>query len=198
MKVDDTTMKAGLLSGVVTFLERRKYTAKRNGSILYQFALGKSKEDIGAMYGLSTERVRQILQREILMLQGGAHWDGYAALEERYKELQDEYDTLSFKYNALNKVAKHRLALKSSIADMQDNTIKVLKCRVCEPCLGLSVRALNCLKAADIEYIWQLVSSNKSELRKYRNFGKKSLRELEDLVDSFGLQWGMNLKGIIE
>jgi DNA-directed RNA polymerase subunit alpha len=59
--------------------------------------------------------------------------------------------------------------------------------------MDLSVRALNCLKAADIETLGDLVSFNKNDLLKFRNFGKKSLTELEDLVDAKGLSFGMNV-----
>ncbi len=59
--------------------------------------------------------------------------------------------------------------------------------------MDLSVRALNCLKAADVETLGDLVSYNKSDLLKFRNFGKKSLTELEDLVRSKNLTFGMNL-----
>jgi DNA-directed RNA polymerase subunit alpha len=59
--------------------------------------------------------------------------------------------------------------------------------------LDLSVRALNCLKAADVETLADLVSYNKNDLLKFRNFGKKSLTELEDLVHAKGLHFGMNL-----
>ena len=59
--------------------------------------------------------------------------------------------------------------------------------------LDLSVRALNCLKAADVETLGDLVSFNKNDLLKFRNFGKKSLTELEDLVENKGLAFGMNV-----
>jgi DNA-directed RNA polymerase subunit alpha len=59
--------------------------------------------------------------------------------------------------------------------------------------MDLSVRALNCLKAADVETLGDLVSYAKSDLLKFRNFGKKSLTELEDLVDGKGLTFGMNV-----
>ena len=59
--------------------------------------------------------------------------------------------------------------------------------------MDLSVRALNCLKAADIDSLGDLVAYNKNDLLKFRNFGKKSLTELEDLVESKGLQFGMNV-----
>jgi DNA-directed RNA polymerase subunit alpha len=59
--------------------------------------------------------------------------------------------------------------------------------------MDLSVLALNCLKAADIETLGDLVSYNKNDLLKFRNFGKKSLTELEDLVENKGLSFGMNV-----
>ena len=59
--------------------------------------------------------------------------------------------------------------------------------------MDLSVRALNCLKAAEVETLGELVSFAKSDLMKFRNFGKKSLTELEELVDSKGLNFGMDI-----
>lgn len=58
--------------------------------------------------------------------------------------------------------------------------------------LDLSVRALNCLKAADVDTLGDLVSFNKNDLLKFRNFGKKSLTELEELVKAKNLEFGMN------
>ena len=59
--------------------------------------------------------------------------------------------------------------------------------------LDLSVRALNCLKAAEVDTLGDLVSYNKNDLMKFRNFGKKSLTELEELVANKGLDFGMDL-----
>jgi len=59
--------------------------------------------------------------------------------------------------------------------------------------MDLSVRALNCLKAADVETLGDLVSYTKADLLKFRNFGKKSLTELEELVRSKSLNFGMNV-----
>ncbi len=58
--------------------------------------------------------------------------------------------------------------------------------------LELSVRALNCLKAAEVDTVADLVSYTKADLMKFRNFGKKSLTELEDLVSNLGLSFGMD------
>ena len=59
--------------------------------------------------------------------------------------------------------------------------------------LDLSVRALNCLKAADVETLAELVVFNKNDLLKFRNFGKKSLTELDDLLANLDLSFGMDI-----
>ena len=88
--------------------------------------------------------------------------------------LMDEQKTVSddFDENSLHT----RQLLKTKLVDMD-----------------LSVRALNCLKAAEVETIGELVALNKADLLKFRNFGKKSLTELEELVRSKGLEFGMNI-----
>jgi DNA-directed RNA polymerase subunit alpha len=59
--------------------------------------------------------------------------------------------------------------------------------------MNLSVRALNCLKAAEVETLGELVQFNKSDLLKFRNFGKKSLTELDDLLESLNLSFGTDI-----
>ena len=59
--------------------------------------------------------------------------------------------------------------------------------------MNLSVRALNCLKAADVETLGELVQYNKTDLLKFRNFGKKSLTELDDLLESLNLSFGTDI-----
>ncbi len=93
--------------------------------------------------------------------------DEKITLEEPEKTETEEFDESSLHMRQL---------LKTKLVDMD-----------------LSVRALNCLKAADIETLGDLVSYNRNDLLKFRNFGKKSLTELEDLVDAKGLSFGMNV-----
>jgi DNA-directed RNA polymerase subunit alpha len=68
---------------------------------------------------------------------------------------------------------------------------QLLKTRLSD--LDLSVRALNCLKAADVETLGDLVTYNKNDLLKFRNFGKKSLAELEEFLSSIKLSFGMDI-----
>lgn len=58
--------------------------------------------------------------------------------------------------------------------------------------MGLSIRALNCLKSADVETLGELVVFNKTDLLKFRNFGKKSLTELDEMLASLNLSFGMD------
>jgi DNA-directed RNA polymerase subunit alpha len=62
--------------------------------------------------------------------------------------------------------------------------------------LELSVRCSNCLSAAKIDSIGELVGKNENEMLKYRNFGKKSLEEINALLDKYALSLGMDVKGI--
>ena len=68
---------------------------------------------------------------------------------------------------------------------------QLLKTRLVD--MNLSVRALNCLKAADVETLGDLVQFNKTDLLKFRNFGKKSLSELDDLLESLNLSFGTDI-----
>ena len=92
--------------------------------------------------------------------------DERITLEDEIRQEAEEFDETSLHMRQL---------LKTKLVDMD-----------------LSVRALNCLKAADIDTLGDLVSYNKNDLLKFRNFGKKSLTELEDLVEQKGLSFGMN------
>ena len=83
---------------------------------------------------------------------------------------------------------------KAASEDLDENSLHIrqlLKTKLVE--MDLSVRALNCLKAAEVETIGDLVSLDKHDLLKFRNFGKKSLTELEELVRNKGLEFGMNI-----
>ena len=73
-------------------------------------------------------------------------------------------------------VLRMRQLLKSKLTDMD-----------------LSVRALNCLKTAEVETLGELVVFNKTDLLKFRNFGKKSLTELDELLASLNLSFGMDI-----
>lgn len=93
--------------------------------------------------------------------------DEKITLEATETDSNEEFD---------EEVLKMRQLLKSKLVDMD-----------------LSVRALNCLKSAEVETLAELVVFNKTDLLKFRNFGKKSLTELEELLTSLNLSFGMDI-----
>ena len=93
--------------------------------------------------------------------------DEKITLENTESETNQEFD---------EEVLHMRQLLKTKLVDM-----------------NLSVRALNCLKAADVETLGDLVQYNKTDLLKFRNFGKKSLTELDDLLESLNLSFGTDI-----
>ncbi|MDE6099199.1 MAG: DNA-directed RNA polymerase subunit alpha [Muribaculaceae bacterium] len=93
--------------------------------------------------------------------------DEKITIENTETEQNEEFD---------EEILKMRQLLKSKLVDMD-----------------LSVRALNCLKSAEVETLAELVVFNKTDLLKFRNFGKKSLTELEDLLNSLNLSFGMDI-----
>ena len=91
-----------------------------------------------------------------------------------------------------------RITLENSDADGNEefdeevlHMRQLLKTKLTD--MDLSVRALNCLKAADVETLGDLVQFNKTDLLKFRNFGKKSLTELDDLLESLNLSFGTDI-----
>jgi DNA-directed RNA polymerase subunit alpha len=92
--------------------------------------------------------------------------DEKITLESDEKSAQEEFD---------EEVLHMRQLLKTKLID-----------------LDLSVRALNCLKAAEVDTLGDLVKFNKNDLLKFRNFGKKSLTELDELLESMNLTFGMD------
>jgi len=95
-------------------------------------------------------------------------------------------------------VSDEKIAVEQSAIEEPDNydeeilhMRQMLKTKLVD--MDLSVRALNCLKAAEVETLGDLVTYTKSDLMKFRNFGKKSLTELDELVESKGLTFGMDI-----
>lgn len=111
-----------------------------------------------------------------------------AALERAAKIMMDHYNLLVDKSRLVEASDQEEVAtLNESALQMR----KLLKTPLSE--LELSVRAFNCLKAADIKTLGDLVQVKVADMSKFRNFGKKSLKELQDLVASKELNFGMDL-----
>lgn len=141
-------------------------------------------------YSIENYRVEQKTDYEKLVLDittdGSIHPED--ALKEAAKILIHHFLLFSDENIMLEAQAKEETKeVDEEILHMR----KILKTELVD--LDLSVRALNCLKAADIRSLADLVSYDVADMLKFRNFGKKSLTEIQDLVKSKGLSFGMNL-----
>jgi DNA-directed RNA polymerase subunit alpha len=141
-------------------------------------------------YTIENYRVEQKTDYEKLVLDistdGSIHPED--ALKEAAKILIHHFMLFSDENIMLESQAKEETKeVDEEILHMR----KILKTELVD--LDLSVRALNCLKAADIRTLAELVSYDVADMLKFRNFGKKSLTEIQDLVKSKGLSFGMNL-----
>jgi len=143
-------------------------------------------------YTIDSCRVEQRTDFEKLILEivtdGSIH--PKEALKEAAKILIQHFMLFSDEKIFLDEPVKPHV-FTEELDDALMITRQVLKSRLAD--MELSVRALNCLKSAELETMGDLVSIHKSDLLKFRNFGKKSLAELEDLVRSRGLEFGMNI-----
>ncbi|MFY7708664.1 MAG: DNA-directed RNA polymerase subunit alpha [Flavobacteriales bacterium] len=141
-------------------------------------------------FSVENYRVEQKTDYEklILEIQGDGSITPKNALQEAAKVLIHHFMLFSDERITLETEAK------KEVEEFDESSLhmrQLLKTKLVD--MDLSVRALNCLKAADIETLGDLVSYNKNDLLKFRNFGKKSLTELEELVEGKGLQFGMNV-----
>lgn len=141
-------------------------------------------------YEVENYRVEQKTDYEKLIIE--LQCDGSIApkdaLQEAARILIEHFMLFSEERITLDFVEKHE---SEELDEGSLHMRHLLKTKLVD--MDLSVRALNCLKAADIDSLGDLVAYNKNDLLKFRNFGKKSLTELEDLVESKGLQFGMNV-----
>ena len=112
------------------------------------------------------------------------------AIQEAAKILIQHFVLLSDENIALDSAEQY--SSSENLDDHEKNIRQVLQAKLID--MDLSVRALNCLKSAELETLGDLVAFHKADLLKFRNFGKKSLAELEELVRSKGLEFGMNVQ----
>ena len=114
-------------------------------------------------------------------------WAGYEDLLMKHiKESADLMEKVA-PFDEDNRMVLKPDPISTKLAELLNR--KLVDCK-------LSVRALSCLKSADIETIGQLVKYKRIELLQFRNFGKKSLTELVDFLASIGLHFGMDAEEV--
>lgn len=169
---------------------------ERERNVLKEYLDGSEFEAIGDEYGITRERTRQIIEKGMRKL---GSLEPYGDVLNRCNETQAEnlmmrsllkkqdaeLAELREKLNIKVEQDKHKTAEEKAMDELSEQDKEILgllNTRLVD--LNLTVRSLNCLKAADLETFGDLVKYNKIDLLKQRNFGKKSLGELDDLLET--------------
>ena len=152
------------------FKDKEYPFSERESEIVYRVLVGQRLKQIGEEMDLSEGRVREIWHKALF------RWSNYQTLlrqrENEIVRLKEEIDRL--KAQLCNAVNQDLLATRLGSLD-------------------LSARALNSLKAAEIETVADLVRLQKADLLKYRNFSKRAIVELSEWLEQHGLSFGMDV-----
>lgn len=176
---------------------------EREKTILTMLLEGKDVEFVAEEYGLTRSRIMQIVSHAVRKL---ATVKNFSELRREYKQLvfdntnfQNVIEALQNRVKKLERINNIDTAPVSEydylLGDKGGTFTAMMNTPVYD--LGISVRSLNCLKGADVDTLYDLVKCNKTDLMKFRNFGKKSLTELEDMLDGLHLHFGMDVDAII-
>ncbi len=176
---------------------------EREETILTMLLDGKDVGGIADEYGLTRSRIMQIAVHAIRKM---ATVKSYSDLRKEKRQLAFEnqnfpivVQSLRNRIKALEQVNNITAPPVSKydylLGDKGGTFTSLMNTKIVD--LNISVRALNCLKAADIETFGDLVRCNRTYLLKFRNFGKRSLRELDELLESFQLSFGMDVDAVI-
>lgn len=161
----------------------------RERQVVEDICDGWSLEQIGENMGLTRERIRQIFEKSMRKLCIAS--DSYPTLLDKYLNAEKEISILQTENMHLRKEIE-RISEGKVSADNNILQYPILAEKVGD--LELSIRTLNCLKYCDIETVYDLVQFSPSELLRFRNFGYKSLREVEHFLAENGLRLGMSLR----
>lgn len=159
----------------------------REKMIFFDVLRGSYMKGIGEKLGLTTSRVQQIFAKASHKLQASA--SSYVQMSNEKAALIEDVEQLKQEL-AKNKVLiddyRNRLNVSQKQIEAEDDGILSKSISDC----NLSVRALNCLKCADIDTVYKLTQVRREALLQFRNIGRKTLNELEDFLYSIGRTWG--------
>ena len=163
-----------------TLLELTSQCGMREKKIMQAFFNGDKISNIAYEFGLSRERVRQIVVKAIRKFNYAI--GELADLKQENNSLKEEIKNVKMQLimQEGEKEEEQSVDIPPSVF-----SIRLVNC-------NLPVRVLNVTKAADIDTIGDLVQYSKSEMVKFRNFGKKSLMQLDEFIHEMGLEWGMD------
>ena len=178
---------------------------KREAEVMKMIVRGDDLDSVGKCFGLTRARISQIFFKACKRCSAvediKEQLDEAEILKEKNKELLAALKVLNSENEDLSdklelKLMKDKLKSEEEARqwlNVHEPTCKLLSKKIVD--CGLSVRALCCLKSADLETIGDVARWSKTDFLKLRNFGKKTLSELDDLFEEMGLNFGMDVDG---
>ena len=177
----------------------------REYQILHDLLNGRKLDDIAEKYYLTTSRIQQIVNKAVHKIATMKSWP---KSHKEYKNTMAENARLIILLENQQAHIKHleaMLNINNTDGSGGESAVPGYTKLELAQLLGrklvdenLTVRSLNCLKAADIETVSDLVRYSKTDLLKFRNFGKKSLAELDDYLDNLHLSFGMDIDRLVD
>lgn len=158
----------------------------REVDIVWDALQGKTFEEIGETRHLTRERTRQIWYKALRKF---AHVKG--AFYRLNSEISDLKELLNEKNNEIAHLHSIIEGKTITVSEETWETSKILTKHLSD--FPLSIRCLNVLRAAEVDTFRDLLRYHRAELMKFRNFGKKSLTELDELLEENGLTWGIDV-----
>lgn len=158
---------------------------QRELEVLFGAIQGKSFSSIGYDMNLSEQSINQIWRKALLKV---------VCTQNRISQLQDTISELQRVIGEKNEIIRElngRNAVTKAEIDEEARLRKLLETRLWD--LDFSMRVLNCCKCEEIHTVGDLVKHNRTDMLKYRNFGKKSLCELDEFLENKGLHFGMDI-----
>lgn len=202
MTFNNKNQNVTFLKSFVDFAFGVELIDERQCKVLKMMIDGDSLEEVANYYNLTRGRIRQIFEkacrkiRRVECIKGKL--DSIHALK---LELLDTKRLLNAAVEklSLHEQVEHSLSEEHEREELikeferSDELVNILNTSIIDL---VSNRALNCLKFVGVETLGDLVQLKETEMLRYRNFGKKSLNELKELLEKYGLSFDMNIKEI--
>lgn len=160
-----------------------------------RFIDGENYSDIGNVYGIKSARARQIVESGIRILN---RVDKYSDILRENNRLRDELHRVNVTNKSLKQMCDSlqndsgKYNIDKRDGDMPD----IFYTKLSD--IDFTIRCHNCLKSAEIDTVYDLVQFDRKDILKFRNFGHKTLMELDSFLENNGLSFGMKLDDIIK
>lgn len=204
----NSTIRTDFYKTMVHLMCAHSDLTEREGQVLTMLLEGVSYSDVAKEIGITLTRIQQIASNAIRKAKD------LSKIQKKLDdiELKDAYiEDLKMRLDGLKsqlveventKLMREKMDAEEYVANKmrEDNDLKILRIRIVDLCQDgkVSVRAANSCNQLQIETIADLASCNRSDILKARNCGKKTLFELIDILEIYGLKFGIDTKSIIE